>query len=105
MKSVSNNQCVGLELGEARKDGIKVPFAGGIHDMKFHPQTASRRLQILRNALRNGGNQLAQQLQPLRPELGVQSGDACHVSTGMREVADKSGGDGVRPYLEHDGNS
>jgi hypothetical protein len=97
---------------------IEVALGAGIQDMELQPEGAGSRLQVFRYVLCNKGAgrvdeerndlrrgyQLAQQLQPLRPQLRVQSGHARDISARSGEAGDKSSRDRVSSHLEYDGN-
>src|SRR6266481_7875876 len=74
------------QLDQACKDGIEVSVGTGMQNMKLQPEGVGSRLQLLRCGLSTrgigwvdehgndggSGDQLVQQLQPLRPWLHVQ---------------------------------
>ena len=100
------------QLNQGRKDRIEVALGAGVQDMQLQPESAGRRLQVSRLGLCTGigrvdehrnnrrrGDQLAQQLQPLRPYLvQTQVVTPVMLPAGSVQAGDESRRDGVEPY-------
>ena len=114
----SDHEPVGPQLGQGCEYRIEVALGAGVQDMELQPEGAGRRLQVFRYGLCNKGAgrvdekrndvrrgyQLAQQFQPLRPQLRVHVGHAGDIAARSVEAGDKSSRDRISSDLEYDGN-
>ena len=101
----ADDERAGLQLDEGCESGVDLAFGAGLQDRELHPLRARRFLHVSDDALgirivrvhEQGdhlglGNQLGQQLEPLRHQLDGEDAEA-------REVAARPGetGDQTRP--------
>ena len=106
------------QLGQLCEDPIEVTFGAGSQNMELQPECAGRRLHVLRGGLGNSGigwideqghdarrgDQLVQQLQPLRRGLHVRLGHARDVAARPAKAGDEAEPDRVAARFEDDRN-
>ena len=114
-RAAADEQRAGLALDESCKGGLDVAVAAGIENDELLPDRLRRGLHV--SSLRLGsrsvrvdehgnrcrlGHQLAQQLQPLRPQLAAEKADARDVAARPVEAGDKAVLDRVAAGREDD---
>ena len=106
------------QLDQLCEDFIEVTFGAGIQDMELQPEGTSRCLHLLRVGLGNSGigwideqgydarrgDQLVQQLQPLRRYLHVRIGHARDIAARPVKAGDEAEPDRVGGHFEDDRN-
>jgi hypothetical protein len=105
-------------MDQLREDSIEVTFGAGSQNMELQPECAGRRLHVLRGGLgKRGigwideqghdarrGDQLVQQLQPLRRCLHVRLGHARDIAARPAKAGDETEPDWVAARFEDDRN-
>jgi hypothetical protein len=104
------------QLDQGLKHLFEIAFRARVQDMELHSKGMGCRLQTAQKGLSEGGTgrvnkhaetgrggqQLVQQLEPLRPHLCIQVGHACQVAAGPAQACNKSNLDRVNSYPEDD---
>jgi hypothetical protein len=113
-----NHESFRAQLGQAKKDSIKLAFGGSLQHRKFHPEAAGRREYFSHLRIAKSGigridkqrddtccrKQFAQQFQPFRRYLDIQLGDAGYVAARPVKAGDEAELDRVGGGFEYDRN-
>ena len=99
-----------MQLDEGSQGSVDLAFGAGLQDIELHPLRARRFLHVSHHALGNRivrvheqgdqrglGNQLGEQLEPLRVQLGAENAESREVTARPRETGDQPAATGSPP--------